>query len=135
MKNRNDIIDRVDSPPKIMSKQVKPPTQYKEPRGGDMEETFERKLEEALGLLREDFGKNDMEYPDPTEAKASAKKTKKKHSADGAHRPDSGAEYDQMAGSEEFDNEDTRIDFKKKEPAKASRPTNIKPKKKLPELK
>jgi hypothetical protein len=137
MRNRNDIVDKVDSPPKIMSKQVQPPTQYKEPSGGEMEveETFEHKLSKALGILNEEFGKNDMDYPDPTEAKGSAKKPKKKKSAEGAHRFDPGADFDQMGDGEEFDNEDPRLDFKKKEPAKTSRPTNIKPRKKLPEMK
>jgi len=95
---------------------------------------FIGKLEGALGI-NEEYGKNDLGNPDPTEAKPTPDKAKKMKSAKGAHRPDSGTEYDQAEGKDEFENEDTRIKFDKKEPEKTSQTASVKPKKELPKLK
>jgi hypothetical protein len=95
---------------------------------------FVEKLDEALGI-NEDYGKNNFKYPDPTEAKPTPGKTKKMKSAKGAHRPDPGTDYDQMERKDDFNEEDTRIKFDKKEPEKTSQTAEVKPKKELPKLK
>jgi hypothetical protein len=111
-----------------------PAGEYRETRPDSVCEEFEHKLEEALGLVSEDYGQNDMGYPDPTEAKPSTPATTKGTSAKGAHRFDPAVKHDKLPARDEFDNEDERIDFDRKKPEKLSRPTSLKPKKQLPKL-
>ena len=85
--------------------------------------------------MNEEYGKNDFGYPDPTQAKQKNQKTGKKTATKGEHKPlDKATDYEELEGSKEFDNEDTRIDFDKTEPKKMSQATKIGPPKKLPKL-